>query len=107
MELTPEAYLQHFGVKGMKWGVRRDPNTGVRPIAKTLNDSRLGDASRRNVERHYNRKAYKKARGDKMHPAVRIGGITVGALLMAHGARTIYSLRKEYGPLVGNRIAMR
>jgi hypothetical protein len=23
MELTPETYLQHFGVKGMRWGQRK------------------------------------------------------------------------------------
>lgn len=28
MEITEETYLEHFGVKGMKWGVRRDERPG-------------------------------------------------------------------------------
>lgn len=39
---STDDFLEHYGVKGMKWGVRRDSTTGVRPIAKTLNDSRFG-----------------------------------------------------------------
>lgn len=47
-----DAFLAHYGVKGMRWGVRRDPKTGVRPIAKTLNEGRIGRASKANVDRH-------------------------------------------------------
>ena len=25
----PDEFLEHYGVKGMKWGVRKDPSTGV------------------------------------------------------------------------------
>ena len=44
--------ILHFGVKGMKWGVRRDSKTGIRPIAKTLNDSRFGKKSIARAEAH-------------------------------------------------------
>lgn len=43
--------LEHTGVRGMKWGVRRDPKTGVRPIAKTLDQSKIGKAANANAER--------------------------------------------------------
>ena len=44
--------LEHHGVKGQKWGVRRNSSTGVRPIARTLNDSRFGQNSIRRAESH-------------------------------------------------------
>lgn len=58
------ADAEHYGVKGMRWGIRRDPKTGARPIAVALNESAFGRATQRNVDR-YNRnqaaKAMKKA----------------------------------------------
>lgn len=27
-EMSPQEYLEHYGVKGMKWGVRRDNGSG-------------------------------------------------------------------------------
>lgn len=56
-EISYEDALAHFGVKGMKWGVRKDPKTGVRPIAKALDSSKFGALSKANVERHNHRKA--------------------------------------------------
>lgn len=52
METDVQAFLEHAGVKGMKWGVRRNSNTGVRPIAKTLSNSKFGKLAQRNVDRH-------------------------------------------------------
>jgi hypothetical protein len=54
------AFLEHYGVKGMKWGVRKD-KTGVRPIARSLSKSKFGDASRKNADRHNKRAAAKTA----------------------------------------------
>lgn len=55
-------FLDHHGVKGQKWGVRRNKTTGVRPLAQTLNDSRFGRRAQKNVDTH-NRRAG--ARADK------------------------------------------
>lgn len=44
--------LEHVGVKGMRWGVRRDKTTGVRPIAAKLNDSRFGKMANANAQRY-------------------------------------------------------
>lgn len=44
-----EETLEHFGVAGMKWGVRRNPSTGVRPVGQTLNDSKFGKKAQARV----------------------------------------------------------
>lgn len=49
------SFLEHHGIKGQKWGIRRDPKTGIRPIATTLNKNSFGIASKRNVDRHNKR----------------------------------------------------
>lgn len=32
MFITDEDYLEHFGVKGMKWGVRKKPRTSTKTL---------------------------------------------------------------------------
>ncbi len=60
-----EDFMAHYGVKGMRWGVRRDPESGVRPIAKALDESWFGRAAKANVNRHMRRQNTKAAaRGD-------------------------------------------
>lgn len=56
---TVEDVLEHVGVKGMHWGVRRDPVTGVRPSAKALDESAFGKLAKANVNRYNAKKAAK------------------------------------------------
>jgi 2'-5' RNA ligase len=53
-----ENVLAHYGKKGMKWGVRRDPQTGARPIAVSLDQSKFGKVSKANVDRYNRKKGY-------------------------------------------------
>jgi hypothetical protein len=62
MNDVDEFILEHFGTKGMKWGVRRDSKTGVRPIAKTLDESGFGKLAKANADRHDQRGARKAQR---------------------------------------------
>lgn len=57
----PMDELAHYGVKGMKWGVRKD-RRGVRPAARALNDSGFGKLSKANKDRYDRKRAAKKAK---------------------------------------------
>jgi hypothetical protein len=66
MAMTTDEFLAHYGVKGMHWGIRRDPETGVRPIAKALDSSRFGRMANKNAERRMSKQrssAWYKSRG--------------------------------------------
>ena len=47
MNIDQDAYLEHFGVKGMKWGQRRDRLTDTSP--------RLGNRNNKRVQKRLNR----------------------------------------------------
>ena len=51
-DMTVNEALMHYGVMGMHWGIRRDPKTGIRPIAKSLDQSRFGKMAKANANRH-------------------------------------------------------
>jgi hypothetical protein len=61
-ELPSEVVLAHYGKKGMHWGVRRDAETGVRPVAQKLNDSKFGKASAANADRYNKKQSAKSAK---------------------------------------------
>jgi hypothetical protein len=67
-----EDFLAHYGVKGMRWGVRRDPKTGARPIAVALNDSAFGRLARANNDR-YNRNKTSRSRVRQAEARARAG----------------------------------
>ena len=50
--MTVDDFLAHYGVMGMHWGIRRDPKTGIRPLAKSLDESRFGKMAKANANRH-------------------------------------------------------
>ena len=52
--------LIHYGKKGMKWGVRRGSD-GVRPIARTMNESKMGKKQNKRALDYGAKKAAKKA----------------------------------------------
>ena len=79
--ITREEALAHFGVAGMRWGVRRDPKTGIRPIAQTLNDSKFGQKSIQRAEAYATRKE-SKAGAD---PTTTIYAVYAASLLTMYG----------------------
>lgn len=51
VQMTDEEFLQHYGVKGMKWGVRRSQAELDRAAGRRSSRGRLGSSSRRRKKR--------------------------------------------------------
>ena len=104
MILDEPAYLEHYGKKGMKWGVRRDPKTGVRPIANTLDKSKFGQAANRNAQRSMARSDRREARkqsGEEMSTQKKVLlGATAAAFMAAGLVQTERALRHYGGSLL-------
>lgn len=61
MIITEEDYLEHFGVKGMKWGVRKKPRTSTKTLRNNASASKM--LSNKNTERYVNSAGDVKSRG--------------------------------------------
>lgn len=51
LTLTHEEYLAHYGVKGMKWGVRKDRRNPVSTIRSAHSKAKAKETSKRSSER--------------------------------------------------------
>lgn len=72
-KLISEDYLIHHGVKGMKWGVRHDPER----------IGRIRGYSRGSPYRRYSSSGVSQSRKRKAKTVAKIGGIAAGAVLTA------------------------
>lgn len=54
-------YLEHFGVKGMKWGVRKKPRTSTKTLRNNASASKM--LSNKNTKRYVNSAGDVKSRG--------------------------------------------
>lgn len=68
MELTYESYLEHYGVKGMKWGVRKDEAV-LRRLTRDM--TRVAPEGATRAERKASRQADKKAWEDYKNSTTR------------------------------------
>lgn len=54
-------YLEHFGVKGMKWGVRKKPRTSTKTLRNNASVSKM--LSNKNTKRYVNSAGDVRSRG--------------------------------------------
>lgn len=61
MIINEDDYLEHFGVKGMKWGVHKKPRTSTKTLRNNASASKM--LSNKNTERYVNSAGDVKSRG--------------------------------------------
>lgn len=97
-------FLEHYGVLGMHWGIRnefrRNPKTGVRPIAKKLDESRFGRAANKHARNSMGspsakagRKIGKTIREHPVATGVAVGTVVVGAAAAAAILKHNYNVK--------------
>jgi len=81
--IDKEVYLEHYGVKGMKWGVRDNNRSG----------SSSKKPQRRRAQYAGQRQPSKKVGNPKLKKALKIGAITAASILIVSGG-VVYSVAK-------------
>jgi hypothetical protein len=66
-ELSPQEALKHFGVKGMKWGVKKAPSGGAIRTARrnVMNEASAIRSEKKNIRKTTKRGSKERAAGEK------------------------------------------
>jgi len=90
----PDNFLEHFGVKGMKWGIRKSRGSGkksAQQTAKTLTNKELKKrVDRMNMEKQYTSLAKKSAAA-----SMSTGQKIVNNVLADYGGRVVKGLTQK------------
>lgn len=106
MDLDTDNFLAHYGVRGMKWGVRRSKRDKSRTVYSKA-PAKLTDAElRRRLKRLEDEKRYNElnsrdvSQGEEFATKIlkQVGSTTVATLL---GAVALYGGKKAIGKVVG------
>lgn len=106
MVMTPEEFLAHYGVKGMKWGVRNDLlRRGRKPPKKPSADRKKADELRKRGAKHLSNKQLKLIKErmeletsfDRLNPSkIEKGDKKVKELVALFGtAASVYAISKS------------
>jgi hypothetical protein len=100
---TSSDTLQHFGVKGMRWGVRRRPNSGFSDDQRAEVRSQFGKRGVKRVNKRLNK-------GRTLDQAVRTERrrrTVVRVAVVIYGALVAKQLADRFGPELLNSVASR
>lgn len=88
-------FLEHFGVKGMKWGIRKSRGSGkkktAQQTAKTLTNKEL----KKRVDRMNMEKQYTKLAAGDAAASVSKGQKIVNSVVSDYGSRVVKGLTKK------------
>ena len=98
---TPEEALAHFGVKGMRWGVRKRPNSGFSDDQRAAVRAKYGKRGEKRVNKRLNKgKSLEKAiRGERNRR------IIVRTAVVLYAAMVGKNLLDRFGPTLASNIA--
>lgn len=100
MVVDVDDFLMHYGVKGMKWGIRKPSSAKNLTLGQKLNRSKFGELSRENVKR-YNAKMKEAKTGEEttrqknVRKAVKAAEITGYVALVAGTAYVNHLLSQK------------
>lgn len=88
--------LFHYGVKGMKWGVRHEYIPKGRRHGKSINGQRsVSSKEQDSAEKRGSLKTHK-GLTDRQKKLIKIGAIAAGTALVAYGGYQIYKRRDKF-----------
>lgn len=88
--MTQSNYLEHYGVKGMRWGHRKDRYQGKKrdrssSLARTEGKSSVGNTTKGSSSSSGQGESHKFQLSDKQKRALKIGAAVAGTALVAYG----------------------
>lgn len=94
MIIDEDGYLEHYGTKGMKWGVRRDQSRDARTARIKSGTASKRDKLIREADLDGGRtQAIRKGEIKGMSKSQKVGLAFVGVLLAAQGTLTLAAIK--------------
>ena len=88
--------LYHYGVKGMKWGIRRAVKTMTRGGKRIVKNAVSSTKSRIKTMRQKDATPDQQAIRDRRKKALKVGVAAAGAVLALYGAKKVHAFLDNY-----------
>lgn len=105
MKLISEDYLMHYGVKGMKWGVRHDPNPNYSDTQRQRDRDIYGRTAERRINKSMNKGST--ISGARSKEATRINVARRNARVAGNVGSIVGGVGGAIGGYFGTRMAIK